>query len=241
MAKKDTDVADDVTDDATDDNVTDDATDDDVTDDSTDDTDADDVTDDDQGGKKDGDQDGKSKPKPSARQSKDDSDPAAGLKTALQKERAARRAADKELKDLRLKHASAEERQLLEAREQAAAEASSATRGPLVKALAVAKLEAAGVQTGTAKLVGLLDLTKVELDDDGEIIGLGEQIDELKTDFPNLFAAAGGAVRPGNVNGGSGNGRKQDKQGKQEPKGFAQQLADQVMGAVPPGQGMVSR
>jgi len=231
---------DDVTDDVNSD-VTDDATDDvdasDVTDDG-----ADDVTDDATDDKKDG-QGGKPGSKPSTRPTppKDDDDPNAGLKSALAKERAARRAADKELKDLRLRHASAEERQLIEAKELAATEARAATRAPLVKALAVAKLEAAGVQTGTAKLVGLLDLDKVELDDDGEILGLEEQIEELKTDFPNLFVASGGSVRPPNINGGSGNGRKKDKEDRQEPKGFAQLLADQVTGAAPPGQGMVMR
>jgi hypothetical protein len=239
MANKDTDVVDDVTDD----DVVDDTADDDATDDGTDDTDVDnDVTDDSQGGKKDGDQGAKPKPKPSTRQSKaDDSDPNAGLKSALQKERAANRSAQKELKELRLKHASAEERALLEAREQAATEATEATKGPLVKALAKLGLQAAGVQSGTAKLVGLLDLNKVELDEDGELIGLDDQIEELKEEFPNLFAVATGSRAP-NINGGAGNGRRQDKDGEPaKPKGFAQQLADQVMGIVPPGQGMVSR
>jgi hypothetical protein len=238
-------VTDDVTDDATDDvqdDVTDDATEDDTSDATEDDATgdaADDATDD----KKDSGQGGK--PRKSAAKSQqsktDDDDPNAGLKKALASERVARRAADKELKELRLKHASAEERQLIEAKETAAAEAEARVKAPLIKALAASELRAAGVQQGTAKLVGLLDLAKVELDDEGELVGLDEQIEEMKEEFPNLFAAATGTRVP-NVNGGSGNGRRKDKDGgDQKPKGFAQQLADQVMGAAPPGQGMVLR
>lgn len=236
---KDTDATDDVVDDVTDD-VVDDATDD-VTDDSADGVDAGDVTDDDQSGNKDGDQGAKPKPKPPTRQSKaDDSDPNAGLKSALQKERQRARQLERENKDLKLKNATAEERALLEARDQAAAEAVATTKAPLVKALAKVALQAAGVQSGTAKLVGLLDLEKVDLDDDGELVGLDDQIEDLKTEFPNLFAVATGTRAP-NVNGGAGNGRKQDKQDKQEPKGFAEQLAAQVYASVPPGQGIVGR
>jgi hypothetical protein len=178
---------------------------------------------------------------PAAQQDADD--PAAGLKKALAAERAKAKGLDKELKELRLKHASTEERQLLEAREQAATEAEARVKEPLVRALAASELRAAGVQTGTAKLVGLLDLSKVELDDDGDPIGLTEQIDELREEFPNLFAAAG-AGRPPNVNGGAGSkgGRRKDKDGEPDkPKSFAQILADQVTGAAPAGQGMVMR
>jgi len=188
--------------------------------------------------------DGTSKPNGPKPSTKDDADPLAGLKRALAAERQQRKDLDKQLRDLQRKHASAEERALLEAREQAAEEARNSTREPLVKALAAAKLEAAGVQSGTAKLVGLLDLSKVDVDDDGELIGLGDQIDELKDSFPGLFAAAtGGGTKPPNANSGAGSrtGRTKDRDGQQQPKGFAQLLADQVMGAAPPGQGMVHR
>jgi hypothetical protein len=191
------------------------------------------------------------KPGPKGRQPKqatpaaDPDDPAAGLKKALQAERTRARGLDKELKELRLKHASAEERVLLEAREQAAAEAAASTRTPLVKALAAMGLQAAGVQTGIEKLVGLLDLDKVELDEGGEVIGLSEQIDELKETFPGVFAVATGTAPPRvpNANGGAGagTGRKKDREVEQTPKGFAQILADQVTGAQSPGIGMAHR
>jgi hypothetical protein len=87
----------------------------------------------------------------------------------------------------------------------------------------------------------LLDLEKVDVVD-GELIGLEDQIDEIKEEFPNLFApAGGGGTRAPNVNGGAGNGRTKDKQDRQAPKGFAQILAEQVTGVTPIGQGMVGR
>lgn len=236
-------------DDQGDDGNSDDETDsgDDVTDDSTD--DADDVTDDGgQDDKKDGSQGKKPTTKPSTRPAPakaDGDDPAAGLKKALTAERARARNLEREFKELQKKHATAEERQLLEAKEQASAEAEERVKGPLIKALAASELRVAGVQTGTAKLVGLLDLSKVELGDDGELVGLEEQIEELKDEFPNLFAAStGNGVKAPNANGGSGSksGRTKDRSGEDpRPKGFAQLLADQVTGAAPLGQGMAGR
>jgi hypothetical protein len=162
-------------------------------------------------------------------------DPELGkLKSALVKEREARKAADRQLAELRKQHASTEERLVIEAKEQASAEAEERVKLPLVRALASAELRAANVQGPTARLVGLLDLSKVTLDDDGDAVGLTEQIDALREEFPNLFAAAtanGGRPRAGNVNGGSGssNGRQQDKGGGGAPKPWYEQLADQVL------------
>jgi Phage minor structural protein GP20 len=163
----------------------------------------------------------------------------AGLKSALAKERETRKARDKELAELRKQHASAEERLVIEAKETAAAEAEERVKRPLIKALAAAELRAANVQGSTSRLVGLLDLDKVSLDDDNEPVGLTEQIDQLREEFPNLFAAAssnGSRPKAGNVNGGSGSGsgRTQDKGGSGKPKPWFEQLADQVLN---PGSG----
>jgi len=220
----------------------DDTPEDDVTDDATDDDAGEGGDDADDAGDQDSDSGKKPTPKPKSTPPVDD--PNAGLKKALQSEREQRRRLDRELKDLQKKHASAEERQLLEAKEQAAAEAEERVKGPLIKALAVAELRGAGVQGGsTTKLVRLLDLDKVELSDDGELSGLEDQIAELREEFPNLFAAATGGTRVPNVNGGSGSrtGRSKDKDDQQTPKGFAQILADQLTGAAPPGQGWAGR
>jgi len=243
MPKKDTNQNDDVQD-----QQNDDVTDDDVQDqdgDATDDV-QDDATDGDQDDAQDDVSDGKSKTsKPAQRQQpQDDADPNAGLKRALAAERQQRKDAERKLRDLERKHASAEERALLEARDQAAQVAREETRKPLVKALAAAKLEAAGVQSGTAKLLGLLDLDKVDVDDDGELVGIEDQIDELKETFPTLFASvAGGGTKPPNANGGAGSrtGRKKDRDDQQPQRGFADILAAQVMGTAPPGQGMTMR
>ena len=160
-----------------------------------------------------------------------------GLKSALAKEREARKASDKQLAALRKQHASTEERLVIEAKEAALVEAEASVKLPLVRALAAAELRAANVQGPTARIVGLLDLTKIDLDDDGEAVGLSEQIDALREEFPNLFATAsanGGRPRAGNANGGSGSGsgRQQDKGSAGTPKPWYEQLADQVHGSM---------
>jgi hypothetical protein len=48
----------------------------------------------------------------------------------------------------------------------------------------------------------LMDVEDVEIDDDGEVLGLEDAIDELKAEFPELFAKASGTrqrKRPGNT------------------------------------------
>lgn len=51
-------------------------------------------------------------------------------------------------------------------------------------------LKDAGIAPGTKleKLVGLLDLSEIDIDEDGEFVGLDDQIDDLKESFPSLFA-----------------------------------------------------
>jgi Phage minor structural protein GP20 len=165
------------------------------------------------------------------------------LKKALATERQQRKQAEKDLKDARLAHASAEERQLAAAKDQAAKDAEDRVRPPLIKALAAARLQAAGVQGPTGKLVGLLDMTKVEIDDDGDVVGLEEQVEALKTEFPNLFAvpAAGRPPAP-NANGGAGarSGRQGDNGAPPAPKPWNQQLADIVLTGQP-GPGYAGR
>jgi hypothetical protein len=156
-----------------------------------------------------------------------------GLRKALAAERTLRRTADKALADERKKSATAEELAIINARETSAAETETRVKIPLLRALAATELRASGVQGATARLVGLLDLSKVEIDEDGDPIGLTEQIESLKTDFPNLFQAATGgqAPRPGNANGGSGarSGRAGDSSGGQPPRKFNEILADIVL------------
>lgn len=78
----------------------------------------------------------------------------------------------------------------------AAAEAEQRTadkfRNMAVNQAARAALSTAGVQaTNVARLVKLLDLDEVEIDEDGEIVGgMDEQIESLKADLPQLFRVA---------------------------------------------------
>ena len=167
------------------------------------------------------------------------------VKKALAAERANRKKLEKDMAALRRQNASAEERALIEARETAATEREAQVKPPLLRALAAAELRAAGVQgNGATRLVGLLDLEQIDLDDDGAPVGLDEQIAGLKEEFPNLFAAPpDGKARAGNANAGSGSNssRRQDKSGNDgRPRPWNEILAEQVLNpqmVAPPGTG----
>jgi Phage minor structural protein GP20 len=160
----------------------------------------------------------------------------AGLKKALDAERKLRKDKERELAALAKKHASAEELALMQAREAASAETEGRIRPQFLKHIASAKLEAAGASGDTVRLVGLLDLDKVQLTDDGDLAGLDDQVVALKEEFPNLFASPGGVKPPvpkANSGSGGSQGRKQDSSttgGK--PKTFADKLAAQVLGTT---------
>jgi hypothetical protein len=75
---------------------------------------------------------------------------------------------------------------------QEAAEAAERKFKPIaVRAAARAKLLEAGLNAedkpAMARLLRLIDIDEIELDDDGDPVGLDEQIDDLKTDMPRLF------------------------------------------------------
>lgn len=73
-----------------------------------------------------------------------------------------------------------------------AAEAAEKRLKPVaVRAAAKAAFLEAGLQGGSdrvAKMVKLLDLDALEIDDDGEVTGLAEQVAAVKTDYPELFS-----------------------------------------------------
>jgi hypothetical protein len=190
----------------------------------------------------------KAKAKPTGEPKPTGDDPTAGLKRALDAERALRKQRDTELRDLKKKHASAEELALLQAREAGASEAAAAITPKLLKRTAAAELRAAGATGNTGRLVGLVDLDKIQLTDDGELVGLDDQIEELKEEFPNLFNANGKgapAARPpagkGNAGSGGTQGRTKDHDGTRQTQGrtelkngergfgFADKLADSVL------------
>ncbi|MEU1309500.1 phage scaffolding protein [Streptomyces cinnamoneus] len=107
----------------------------------------------------------------------------------------------------------------------------------LVTGVNSALAEAGWNGTRLNAVMKLLDLDEVDVDDDGEISGLSEQIADIKTDFPELFKRMRAPAAAANGAGGSGqNGAvaakvdAADKRPPQpEPTGWAQQLAQRAL------------
>lgn len=117
-------------------------------------------------------------------------DPAAGLKSALQKERAARKALEKQLRDkdreISDRDKSADEKAIDAAKREAAAEA---TRNAFQKVIQVEFRAAAkerGIDPKTA--VKLADLGDVDVDDDGEVDAdaITAALDAVLEEHPSL-------------------------------------------------------
>lgn len=105
--------------------------------------------------------------------------------------------------------------------EKAAAEATAAAENKWKPLLVRTAARTAFVEAGLvlpksnadgamARVVKLLDLDDLEITDDGQVDGLREQVEEIRADFPELFAT-GGKARTGRVDGADkgsqGNGR----------------------------------
>lgn len=86
-------------------------------------------------------------------------------------------------------------------------------------------------------LMKLIDLDDVEVDDDGEIVGLSEQIDAIKGEWPEFFKRSRNPAVSSNGSGGSGqNGVSAAKVDaadkpapKPEPKSWAEVLAARTL------------
>lgn len=73
-------------------------------------------------------------------------------------------------------------------REQARQEARAESDNRVKRASVRSELRAAGIPTESAgRLVGLVKLEDLDVDDDGNVDGLDEVLDELRADFPQLF------------------------------------------------------
>lgn len=94
-----------------------------------------------------------------------------------------------------------------EAREAALSEADKRYKPLIIRTSAKAELVAAGVRADkVARLTKLLDLDEIEVEDDGSVSGLAEQVTALKEEWPELFEetkprkatskAADGAAKP---------------------------------------------
>ena len=112
---------------------------------------------------------------------------------ALRSERQARKAAERRAREAeaRLESASLEpdEQKLADARREAAAEKARSIGQKLVQAKAEAKL--AGKVTDPGRVMRLIDLSAIELDDDGEFEAesIEDAIDAFLDDFPEFRAS----------------------------------------------------
>ena len=116
------------------------------------------------------------------------------------------------------------------ARREGEQSAAAKFRSMAVNQAARAALSTSGVQaTNMGRLVRLLDLDDIEIDEDGEITaGLDEQIETLKADLPQLFKAPEAEkpkkrTPPPRVNGAS------RAEAEERPKSSAEQIAAQVL------------
>lgn len=85
-------------------------------------------------------------------------------------------------------------------------------------------------------LMKLIDLDDVEVDDDGEITGLAEQIDAIKAEWPEFFKRTRSTTSANSAGGSGQNGAqaaKVDTADKKppapEPKGWAETLAERAL------------
>lgn len=93
---------------------------------------------------------------------------------------------NKELEEAARTGESEHERALREAREQG----ETRFRTPLVKAAAKAALAEAGISGPAERVLRLLDLDVLSVDDDGDVVGLDGEIDRVKGEYPEFFQVA---------------------------------------------------
>ncbi|MFE7461657.1 phage scaffolding protein [Nocardiopsis terrae] len=125
------------------------------------------------------------------------------------------------------------------AAEKAAARAEMRYKLPLARTAAKAALADAG-WTGKdfGKVMKLIDLDDVELDEDDEIIGIEDQVDDIKSEFPDWFrrrSASSSRGGTGKAKSKEGKGSTKDVGGsgqapKSDKKGWKNALAEQAFG-----------
>lgn len=117
----------------------------------------------------------------------------------------------------------------------AAAREATLTRALAKKGVAAGLQEAGWNGKGATLIERMIDVSELEIDDDGEIIGLADQIADVKTEMPEWFKKPR-AVRANNsgVNGGAREVDGADKRGKQpaknEPNGWLTRISAQMDG-----------
>lgn len=111
------------------------------------------------------------------------------------------------------------EKALREARE----EGEKRYRAPLVKAAARAALSEAGLGGSTDRVLRLLDLDALSVDDDGDVIGLDGEVARIKDEYPEFFQTdkPKSRVRPTAAD---------RKPAEEKPKSSAERHAAKVLG-----------
>ncbi|MCX5365939.1 phage scaffolding protein [Streptomyces sp. NBC_00124] len=111
------------------------------------------------------------------------------------------------------------EKALREARE----EGEKRYRAPLVKAAARAALSEAGLGGSTDRVLRLLDLEALSVDDDGDVIGLDGEVARIKDEYPEFFQTdkPKSRVRPTAAD---------RKPAEERPKSSAERHAAKVLG-----------
>jgi hypothetical protein len=131
----------------------------------------------------------------------------ARTQAALKKANAEAKKHRLDAKALRAATESAAEKATREAGE--ANDAAGRYKGLVVRSAARAALATAGVKGTPDRALKLLDITDLEIDEDGDVVGLDEQVRALKKDWPDLFAGKGSSrVDAGNPGGGGGGSTK---------------------------------
>lgn len=90
---------------------------------------------------------------------------------------------NKELEAKQRENETEAEKAVREARE----EGEKRFRTPLVTAAARAALAEAGLNGDTSRVLKLVDMDNLSVDDEGDVIGLDAEIDKLKQEFPEFF------------------------------------------------------
>lgn len=121
----------------------------------------------------------------------DDKVSRAALDKAIRERQAAKdkaRALEARLTELERANEGAEARTARETREKVLAELEGKYKPLIVEKAATADLIAAGVKPGGVKrMIRLMNLGEIDVTDGGDVMGLDEQIDSLKADYPELF------------------------------------------------------
>lgn len=152
----------------------------------------------------------------------------ANREAKLRREREEKLRADWEAQDKARQEQLVEAQKLSEAAEKARLEAEARYKPATIRAAAVPALLAAGAKAERAdRLVRLLDMAALDVDADGEVTGLAEQIVAVKAEWPELFTPAEQAApKPPRVTGAD---RPPAEQG---PQRSADRIAAQILGGA---------